>query len=910
MSVEMETPISVAYRQWETKIVAGCDKWSRPWMVTRHDSVALTGHRSRWPMAGAAGFTVGWLLPWSGAVVSRMRKRDDPACMACKGVLGVAEADHSGGAQTGDMAILLSEGLLSIKTAIAVLHLTDPGVLDAYDRVLAAAEYTSTTFDAAAESLGITITDEMVALALLGIVHNWGPEAEDVYSRTHLWLFVRDANDPVLPTAGRALDALLNLQDAGPFSDRTTGVVRRMVDAYVDLAVLLRSRRAHEAAARAAIVALHVADPHHARRMEAHELAVGGPQPDPTILRTALLYDFRSQVQLAVEDPARRLQAFDAGERVLLSLPTDDDGVLLGAAMALIDSAEWLRPLKVYVLTRFRRDVVSSIPLPDEVAAANLSRIWRHESPEEVGETFTATLPVVSIIEDHRLSLQPSVPARQFAETSWDTMAFTHPAYTHAVPDSQSFLRERNIDELMLVVMHELTHVVTLQGGIGVGLLGLRLAALDIELRMWGDDVPTASQLTRLASPNGEDVVALANAERAIEIALKQRALQRTWAPWFEGVAMIAELAADPTVDPHGQPMAQVLNNLVDLPWEERATAAGVTVGEVIQEFVANIDARLRAAQQSQGRWRMRNYLIGPDRYITGYLMARAVLAAWRATLDAPVTGAEAARLLTHLTRFATHDAVPDLALPTDRFSHACHGALQEWLRWACRMPRDELEALLRYPEQTTTWRAGHLVLGPDAEQHADTLNEQLRGRVRQAFRTLGDADEAHRIQDASSECRAIAAAIADAIATAEPSAMLWDAVLDRLLLSLRIVPLGSVEAPFWLDLQTGRLSYCVRTTESHVESGRPSYNVFSSVLDSSDAAALAALVEQRGVQRLRVSRVAVLLDGYHGANLTVTHSPEWMSFTGRGFALGRDVSDDGLRQVVRDRLEPDPLLR
>ncbi len=826
----------------------------------------------------------------------------------------MTETAHQAGAPIGDMEIVLDEGLLGIAAAISVLDLGDPDVLDAYDRVLAAAESDGMTFDTAAESLGVTITDEMVALVLLGCVTNWGPEAEHAYARTHLWLQVRGASDPVLPAAGSALDALLDLQHADSVPDRTAGVARRMVDAYVDLAVLLRSREAHDAAARAAIVALHVAHPRHRRRVDAHEIATGGPHPHPTILRTALLYDFRNQVHLAAEDPARRLQAFDAGERVLLSLPTDDDGGLLGPAIALIDSAEWLRPLKVYALTRFRRNVVFSIPLPDEIAAADLSRIWRHDSAEESARALMAILPIVRILEDHRLSLQPSIPARQFAETSWDTMAFTHPAYTRAVPDSRSFLRERDLDELVLVLMHELTHVVTLQGGIGVGLLGFRLAALETELRIWGDNLPAMSQLSGLASPNREDVVALAHAERAVEIARKQRVLQTTWAPWFEGVAMIAELAADPTGDPHGQPMAQVLSNLVDLPWGERATAAGVTVQEVMRESIASIDARLRAAQQSQGRWRMRNYLTGPDRYAIGYLLVRAVLAAWRGTLGAPMTGAEAARLLTHITRFATYDAVPDLALPTERFTQACHGALQGWLRWACGIPRQQLEACLRQPEQPATWRAGHLVIGPAAEEGTDTaqLHEQLRDRVRQAFRTLGDADAAQRIRAASPECRAITAAVADAMGTAEPNALLLDGpVLDRLLAALQIVPLGSVEAPFWLDLKTGRLSYSVRTTEAHVDNGLPSYNGFSSVLDASEVAALAALVENRGVQRLQVSRVAVLLGGYHGMNVTVTHSPEWMSLTARGLALGRELSDQhGLRQAIWDRLEPDPLLR
>jgi hypothetical protein len=69
------------------------------------------------------------------------------------------------------------------------------------------------------------------------------------------------------------------------------------------------------------------------------------------------------------------------------------------------------------------------------------------------------------------------------------------------------------------------------------------------------------------------------------------------------------------------------------------------------------------------------------------------VVARWRESLDEPLSGSKAARILLHLTRFGVAEAVPDLALSLKKFRDQALAAWAMWLDTAAATSAADLRA-------------------------------------------------------------------------------------------------------------------------------------------------------------------------------------------------------------------------
>ncbi len=145
-------------------------------------------------------------------------------------------------------------------------------------------------------------------------------------------------------------------------------------------------------------------------------------------------------------------------------------------------------------------------------------------------------------------------------------VAFDYPPFRRAVPHGQAVRRDPNLDELVLTVVHDSIHVVSMNSAIGETIIALRLALLELEFRLWtymGPADPEAFTGAGVAPLRDGDLAALAQAEAALEITRKLQILKDIWGPWLEGLAVFGELGADAPEDASDVVVSRVLANLL-----------------------------------------------------------------------------------------------------------------------------------------------------------------------------------------------------------------------------------------------------------------------------------------------------------------------------------------------------------
>src|SRR5262249_53885527 len=141
-----------------------------------------------------------------------------------------------------------------------------------------------------------------------------------------------------------------------------------------------------------------------------------------------------------------------------------------------------------------------------------------------------------------------------------------------------------------------------------------------------------------IAQLSDGDAGALFRAEQNVELALKAKILQDVWTPWFEGLAMFGEMAADPTHhDERHSPVTEALRNLIDFHGQPHE---GERVSDAFLKYISEFEARCSQAISRLGPARLRAYADVTDvPYLAGYIAVRAVVAAWRARRPQGVSG-------------------------------------------------------------------------------------------------------------------------------------------------------------------------------------------------------------------------------------------------------------------------------
>jgi hypothetical protein len=85
----------------------------------------------------------------------------------------------------------------------------------------------------------------------------------------------------------------------------------------------------------------------------------------------------------------------------------------------------------------------------------------------------------------------------------------------------------------------------------------------------------------------------LFRAQHGVELTLKAHALQDAWTPWFEGLAIFSELAADPSLDPVNNGwVTEAIRNLVDFYPSDEDRSSPERLEEAYREFCSEIETR------------------------------------------------------------------------------------------------------------------------------------------------------------------------------------------------------------------------------------------------------------------------------------------------------------------------------
>lgn len=612
-------------------------------------------------------------------------------------------------------------------------------------------------------------------------------------------------------------------------------------------------------------------------------------------------------------EPACRLAAFDAVFAALRHAGYAREGraaigVALASCIAYLDLTE-LRSLFTIVFSE------------DETKAmADLRHLVRGTwdlDPADMRRLEPTLRELTRRIENARSRLEPKQEDTMI-QASWISWSFSHPKH-HAVPFGQSIRIDKRHDDLLFELGHEITHIFTMIGHLGLISAALRAAAVEIEIRLWNDlgaDRYADFSTLGIAPLTTTDVSALAQAEQSLEIIRKMQVLQATWVPWLEGVAVFGELAADPRERETATPVSDIVANLED---PEPLESGSGNAKDIINKYLAHraqADREYADVQSRSGRYRLRPYLVDNryrDRYLAGYLAVRGVVSAWRDAMDGHLSGSEAFEVLLHVTRFGTADGIPALDLPADEFALAASERMLTWLDRLARVSAGDIRKLLTEGSRSGFhWRDGHLLAGTQPDEDGST---EYNRYVAAAMSSLSGAERspAGRVPDADETCQDVMRLVADRLALRTEPPQLAENLLHEFVDQMIILPLGSVSAPFWLNNRDTALICAFRTTDERADTGQPGYSPLAVIpLDNASYARLLEEAAANPGRRMMVHRFADLHpndpatpDRGFGRNLLVFQFGEWVHIQHRGLFTGAGEVAPGLAADIHDRLLP-----
>ena len=644
----------------------------------------------------------------------------------------------------------------------------------------------------------------------------------------------------------------------------------------------------------------------------------------PDLMATYLAHLAAAEVQQATADPedavlrARAVTAMYAALRHVREL----EGYQAAAFAVLRDAAKELGERPVQVLLNV---AVGPEPTADETdtdAALARSAAWHYTSPIwdlEFEKEFGQILPRIAALapELENLAFMPRSTLRREAqlEASWTTATFDHPSYRQAIPHGRTLYREGDIATILFEVVHEIGHLVCMLGGLGAAMTALRAAAVQLERVLWAH-VPAErhheSQQSLVAPLEDSNVLALAQAEQALEPVRCTRLLQGVWGPWLEGVAVFNELGSDPSEGDISSLVGDVIANLVDV-----GIPPEIDQEEAISQLLARsryeTDALFAQVLDTSGLSRLRFYLGNHwHKYGPGYLAVRAVVASWRRSLGRALSATEAARVLLHLTRYGTLEAVPDLGIGSQRFERAALEGMTEWVQDIARMSRDDLEYVLT-PGVQWGWRDRRVLRESEFEAgHVATSANRFVDLARQAWSVhRGDHSDPGRIGQFSPDLAYVLDAVAQALTHATHDQDLTLSVGYHLDAQARLLPIGTMLAPFWLNRGTGRLIVAVRTTEADKDHGRPGYDLTALPLTTEEFDSLTQEMRLLPGERMRVTRLADLTqsefgDGrVPGRNVLAYSLGDWLLVRNAGQLMSVPHVPQDVVDEVSERLSP-----
>lgn len=633
----------------------------------------------------------------------------------------------------------------------------------------------------------------------------------------------------------------------------------------------------------------------------------------------------------ADRDVTQRFAAFCACEIAverLTSVDTSMRRMICEPLVYALLKREFTRPLLIYLVSDF------DLPNKDKLLKVIGPEPWpsrvRRLTLKEYTDTIDRVLKRLSFefqIDNARYALLPAVAATSIA-VDWNSWRFDYLAYRRAAPSGRSLLRERHFATILLDIIHEVTHVFSLAGGLGVAVCIYRIAAMRqiLNVLAWNDVRISEKELIRRRGiPDLEPgkVAHLIDALTFLTPLQNARIIQDVWTPWFEGLAVFAESTSDPT--DHAVSINDALlaiRGFIDFHPNAKNEADVMAEGE---KFAAAFDKAASDAVRDKSAMRLRVFFENPKTpYLAGYLLVRGVVARWRATTNSDLSGTQALQLLLHATRFLTTKHLRNLQLFGIEFQAATTAAFVEFIQTLLALRADEIAAFMAHPKADESgrpyeWKNGHLREFTAADGGAERLSGEtaafIESRFDEAKRAAGDAVADIARKAVGTDIGTVAEAFAEAIKEVDDEAneTRWHRVVNELVIRSAILPLGMSESRFCLsdlqDQEIARLDIIQRTTEEHVETGEPSMNARSWPISHEDANCITEHHLKSGESIMNMYRVVdigaspQLNAGYRFAHLYWTGYGDWRSVQGATL-LGQNYLDSlPDRNVLSDRI-------
>ncbi|HTO61175.1 MAG TPA: hypothetical protein VMM15_07955 [Bradyrhizobium sp.] len=648
-------------------------------------------------------------------------------------------------------------------------------------------------------------------------------------------------------------------------------------------------------------------------------------------------------VASAARDLSYRFEAYDTVEVAIERIGAAEEELRRDLAEVIYPSLErheWLKHLRLrllpYVVTEEAREEYRALMgAPDW--PLRVARLSTAEAQKFIPGILHLLIAEVEF-ENERLSLEKQISQDQVSTSEVD-WTFQLADYARAIPHSSSLLRERRLPERLSLLTHEVTHVLSFLGHIGVALIALRTAgsmayaALMASEKNARDDVDAllAGVPSRLRPG---DAAYLMPAEKLIQIRRKSQILVDTWTPWLEGLAVYGELGADPDLDPIGiNPVTACLRNLVDFFHDNAST---LPLREQAEKQFQEFERRCGDALRSIAPDRLEDYLRQPDQsYFRGYIAIRAIASRWRSTLGRNVSSAQLFDIFLHATRYATNFYIPDLSLEASVFAEAAGAAMASFVTSMANLNADQLALFLQKtdPDEagpTVAWIDGvpSIVCSHQVDEHVGKIQANVRTRIEQAELSLMSSGDLNRFECATPYEASIVTLIHEIYRSHASHAHRSDQTLrihEGFFQRNAVLPIGQCSSPFFLQIDeagdVARIFVNIRTTEEHIDTGKPSYNSLSIPISVESAKSLADQYLKHGSPRLTIARVISLydvefFDGYtvQSPHLLTFAYPGWFEMRGTASWL-QGVDDrapdvwEGLKKTIQTRLvEPEEL--
>lgn len=819
------------------------------------------------------------------------------------------------------------DGALNILQLAKHLEDDSPEAISKVNAIINDANTQKVPPEKAAENLGIDYTIQIQAFILYEFVSSWKIGGDEkILSFLSLNSSLTDSFDGSDQNLYSALSyTASNLALLSLIEDTNAKVEIHTADGFFRLAQILINCKQSELAVKCAISSANFyLDNDLDKRLKVVEFAVsiGDQLLDPSYFSDLLAMRAHLWVSLALDQPEYQFRAYQLMDNALRHPPQTEElteGYDQVIQSALTIGAEFLKPLfELYQISRYST-LIGQIPNLPPVEKGNekiLDLIWTGDDAD-LESWLQSAGALAKDISDGSIAADKT-PKETFVIADWKASAFKLPAFRRSVPYGKSFLLEDDKirNRQIAVLSHEVTHLLSMLGNIGGELQALRACVCLCELGLWSfsyeirENDPDAflkhCATYGVASLTDKSLLTFALTEKSIDLTQKANRIETIWTPWFEGLAIFAEHAADPTLDSEWHtPVNEVLSNIVDFNLQDLQVAGIQSEKDFNALLHNNLDKIEKLISQSldySGKLRLRSYIDNNHRhYLAGYIAIRQVVASWRKTLGLPISGPQAMRALLHVTQFGSSNVHPPSSLPFEDYSPLLLKNFLEWLDMIMSISREDLIHVMEL-ERTGDNEARSSRWSDDMELEHTTDEDKDRKYVHDFIhkRTL------NAFSEKPSTCiqkELFAPFFSQWFSEVEDAALNFTQQIAN---ARSTLTLGVADCPFMLLENSSPeskpiLQIFIRTREKRKTDGKPTNSISFIPISSDKAIALKDEIQKRKEHLMTATRIAWVgnvHEGFiRGQNFIILSYGEW-SFV---LPVGQQLSIQETPQEIED---------